>query len=130
MSYRIEFGDGPFEVVVTLQGRTGWEELADIDPAVIADPRFRDGVNVLYDYSALEPTGAGGGDEVRAMAMRDGSSEALERVGRIAVVAPHDAVFGISRMWLTFLDERVASRATVVRARADAYDWLAAQPRD
>lgn len=126
MSYRIEFGDGPFEVIVTLQGRTGWEELAEIDPAFLSDPRFRDGMNVLYDYSALQPAGAGGSDDVRAMAARDGAPHALERVGRIAVVASHDAVFGIGRMWLAFLDERVAARTTLVRSRAEAYEWIAA----
>ena len=129
MAYAIEFGDGPFEAVVTLSGRTTFAEIGENDARLFADPRFQTGMNLLYDLSRLEPTGQGSGEDVRAMAHRDSRPETFQRPGAIAIVAPNDAVYGVARMWLVLIDEKVAARTTVVRTHAEAYDWLAAAGR-
>jgi len=123
----IEFVDGPFDVIVTTFGRVAIAELIEADHVMRADPRFRPGVNVLYDHSRLEPQGQGTGEAMRELADVDNRPDAHALVGHVAVVASHDLVFGLGRMWLAHLDPEIQQRTTLVRSVDEAYAWLAEQ---
>jgi hypothetical protein len=123
--YEIAFVDGPFDVIVTTGGPGSIAELEAADRAVYSDPRWRPGINVLYDHSGLEPTGRATGDDIRALAERDSLPDAHRLIGHVAVVAASDAVYGIARMWLAQLEPTIAERTIVVRTVDDAYAWLA-----
>jgi hypothetical protein len=43
---------------------------------------------------------------------------------RCAIVAPEDAVFGVSRMWQLMREDEVAEEMSVFRAMREAEDWL------
>jgi hypothetical protein len=128
MEHSIEFVDGPFGVVVTSAGVGSIAELEAADRALYADPRWRPGINILYDHSRLVPSGRATGSDIRALAERDSLPTAHRLVGHVAVVAESDGIYGLARMWLAQLDPTIAERTTVVRSVEDAYAWLAAAP--
>jgi hypothetical protein len=99
MDVSIEFVDGPFDVVVTAVGPGSVAELEEADRVLWSDPRWRPGVNVLYDHTGLVPSGYASGTTIR----------------------------GLARMWLAQLEPAIAERTTVVRTVDDAYAWLAVE---
>jgi len=126
MDATIEFVDGPFDAVVTSVGVGTVAELEAADRVLYADPRWRPGINILYDHSRLVPSGQATGSDIRALAERDSLPTAHRLVGHVAVVAATDTVYGLARMWLAQLEPTIAERTAVVRTVEDAYAWLAA----
>lgn len=126
MDATIEFVDGPFDVVVRSAGPGSVPELEEVDRVLWSDPRWRPGLNVLYDHSALVPSGNASGADIRGLAERDSLPTAHRLVGHVAVVAASDAIYGLARMWLAQLEPTIAERTTVVRTVDDAYAWVAA----
>jgi len=126
MNVTIEFVDGPFDAVVTTVGVGSVAELEEADHVLYSDPRWRPGINVLYDHSELVPSGLATGSDIRALAERDSLPDRHRLVGHVAVVAASDTVYGLARMWLAQLEPTIAGRTTVVRTVEDAYGWLAA----
>jgi hypothetical protein len=124
MDVTIEFVDGPFEAVVTSVGVGTVAELEAADRVLYSDPRWREGINVLYDHSELVPSGKATGSDIRALAERDSLPDRHRLVGHVAVVAASDAVYGLARMWLAQLEPTIAKRTTIVRTVEDAYAWL------
>ncbi|HLK44710.1 MAG TPA: hypothetical protein VKT18_01920 [Acidimicrobiales bacterium] len=125
MDVTIEFVEGPFQAVVTTVGVGTVAELEAADRVLYSDPRWRPGINVLYDHSELVPSGQATGSDIRALAERDSLPTAHRLVGHVAVVAASDNVYGLARMWLAQLEPTIAERTTVVRTVDDAYAWLA-----
>jgi hypothetical protein len=125
MEVTIEFVDGPFEAVVTAVGVGSVAELEEADRVLYADPRWRPGINVLYDHSGLIASGNATGADIRLLAERDSLPTAHRLVGHVAVVAASDSIYGLARMWLAQLEPTIAERTTVVRSVDDAYSWLA-----
>jgi hypothetical protein len=125
MDVTIEFVDGPFDAVVTSVGVGTVAELEAADRLLYADPRWRSGINVLYDHTGLVPSGQATGSDIRALAERDSLPDRHRLVGHVAVVAASDTVYGLARMWLAQLDPAIAERTTVVRTVEEAYAWLA-----
>ena len=125
MEYSIEFVDGPFDAVVTAVGVGSVAELEEADRALFSDPRWRPGINVLYDHRGLLPSGRATGTDIRALAERDSLPTARRLVGHVAVVAESDTIYGLARMWLAQLEPTIAERTTVVRTVEDAHAWLA-----
>jgi hypothetical protein len=125
MDVTIEFVDGPFDAVVTTVGVGSVAELEEADRVLYSDPRWRPGINVLYDHSELVPSGHATGSDIRALAERDSLPDRHRVVGHVAVVAASDTVYGLARMWLAQLEPTIAERTTVVRTVEDAYGWLA-----
>jgi hypothetical protein len=60
---------------------------------------------------------------LRTLAGRVGKNLELIPEGLVAIVAPNDILYGLSRMWETLAD-RSALTTRVMRTRAEAVAWL------
>ena len=83
----------------------------------VTDPRDRSDHDVLID-----------GDSIRELAARSGVTMDMVPVGIVAIVAPNDILFGLSRMWAGLAP---ASNLVVHvgRTREEATTWLAEELR-
>ena len=62
--------------------------------------------------------------DLRSFALLDNEIAKITRPGwLVAVVAPHDAIYGMARMWPAFADENGWETA-VCRTRLDAETWV------
>ena len=87
-----------------------------------ADPRFRPGMRELSDVRGvtdLRVTSAG----VHAMVAADAAHTVQSGAHQLAIVAGHDVVFGMARMYQT-LTESTVSKVAVFRSQEDAIEWL------
>jgi len=94
-----------------------------------ADTRLRDEVTsgrtiryLLVDHSAIPEESIESGS---IQILAEQSEESLELIpdGVVAVVAPNDVLFGLSRMWEQFVEyPRLTTR--VMRSRDEAIAWL------
>jgi hypothetical protein len=121
--YHYEFGGGPFDVVVQAEGEASRAQFREGEQRLLSDPRYRGGLNLLYDLSALDPTPLRG-DDVRAIAAADLAVDEPLQAARVAVVAPSDLMYGLSRMWQGLIAMAAEERTTVVRTVAEAHAWL------
>lgn len=103
-----------------------WGTLTDADlvanrDAMVADPAFDPELAQLWDFSTvdrLEITGPG----VRSLAM---GVSPFALTARRAIFVPHDAAFGMARMFLLMRDHDAAGAFQVFRDREHAIAWLA-----
>ena len=83
---------------------------------------------LLFDLAGAErvdvPTAA-----VREVAREDRAYAASHPPSAIAVVAPHDLEYGLSRMWQAFVDD-TPIQSNVARSRSEALRWLAGRGVD
>ena len=123
MEYTIEFGGSPQDVTLTSTGLGDAEGLVSLVRDLISNPRFRPGMLMLEDLSALDATGLTASD-VRAQA--DSVIEFGQQFGpaKLAMIAPSTLVFGLARMWEAYIDSRTSIESRVFYSRAEAVDWL------
>lgn len=124
MLYEFEFTEsGPFDVVVTTSGKATGAEIEAGRRRLLADPRFKPGMNILVDNSQLDNAGATA-EDVRAVAESLERDRAASGFGCLAIVAPDAVSFGLSRIWEALAGESVEPALTVVRTREEAIAWL------
>ena len=127
MEYVIEFvDDGPPDVTITTSGIADVDGFSRFIADVAADPRWRAGMSVLLDHSALE-VGRVTAEDMRAV------GDAAVRLGsvfgsaRAAVVAPAPAAFGLARVSEVHLSDSDVD-SNVFYSRAEAEAWLRREP--
>ena len=110
-------------VVYTSSGVLTGEDLLDADARlhehVARNPEIR---YLLADHSAI-PEERVDSASIRALAQRSGRTLELIPAGFVAIVAPNDVLFGLSRMW-EIQAEQPGLVARVVRSREEAVAWL------
>jgi hypothetical protein len=126
MEYRIEFGaDAESDATVTTSGAASAEGLIGFVLELIADPRFRPGMAVLVDHSALdsrplEP------EDIQSLSRAVLQRDRLIGPSRVAIVVPDSLTFGYARMYELYADDaQLCSR--VFYSRAEAVSWLVAE---
>jgi hypothetical protein len=124
LEYLYEFGGGPFDLVVNTEGEADIAEFLEGERRLLSDPRYRPGLNLLYDHSRLDVSAVTSA-EVRAVAQTDRAIPEPLWAASIAIVAPHPATFGLARMWQLMLGPDIETPITVVRSIAEAHEWLA-----
>lgn len=100
-------------------------EFAKLNEQLLGDPRFRAGLRMLVDCSALETSTLGAEDVQRLtepMVMRDWHYPPLA----VALIAPDDRTFEVARSYRAHLGGSRSNRQ-VFRSRAEAETWLAEQ---
>jgi hypothetical protein len=92
-----------------------------------AHPGFRAGMHEIYDLSTFDARGVHF-DDVQNVIDQVGPPVEIG-IGRVAIVAPGDLVFGLARTYLTLSnsDERPAQR--VFRTLDGALEWIVADSR-
>jgi len=122
MEYVLEVGGGPFQVILTTSGVASVAGFTDLNRRLQTDPEIEDGMNMLFDHTALDMSGLST-EQIRAIADNT-SGEYQGRGGRIAIVVPAPVAFGLARMWQAMTGEQISARACVVDSVEAAYAWI------
>lgn len=126
MEFKVEFrdGDGPSDIEETLSGVPTEDGFRLLNERVVSDPRFRAGLTILVDCSALNTTGLSSEDLQRFsqhMVMRDWDYPP----GAVAFIAPEE-MFKKMQEFRAHLGGS-SSKRQLFRDRADAVAWLEEQ---
>lgn len=97
------------------------EVVSGFDSAA-GDPRFRSGMNVLWDFSEARVTGVGTAD-MKLLIGAIGERLGVDDNHKVAIAASGDFVYGLARMYEAYAS-RLPIRLKVFRSAADALDWL------
>jgi hypothetical protein len=127
VEFEISFSDagGQADVEIGVVGVPTAAEFAKLNEQLIGDPRFRAGLKMLVDCSALDTSPLSPEDVQRLtepMVMRDWHYPPLA----VALVAPDDRTFEVARAYRAHLGGSRSNRQ-VFRNRAEAEAWLAEQ---
>lgn len=111
-------------LIRTVQGSTTGAELLAADTALLSEgeavvARLRFALHDFGDTADLRATA----DEARAIARQDAMLAKLNPQLCVAVIAPLDAQFGLSRMWEVFAED-TGWQTAVFRDRPSALAWL------
>ena len=107
-------------------GATTFAEVMDHFRTLRSDPAIPEQMSVLLDLT--EQTSAPETAQIREVAAETGRMRSRVRWGALAVVAPRDVLFGMSRM-LEMLAEPHFTSTRVFRDRTPAEAWLASRGR-
>jgi hypothetical protein len=127
VEFEIAFSDagGPADVEIGVSGVPTAAEFAKLNEQLLGDRRFRAGLKMLVDCSALDtsPLSAEDVQELtEPMVMRDWHYPPLA----VAIVAPDDRTFESARAYRAHLGGSRSNRH-VFRTRAEAEAWLVEQ---
>jgi len=127
VEFEFEFrdGDGPADIEETLRGVPTEDGFRLLNERVTSDPRFRAGLTILVDCSALNTTGVSSEDLQRLsqhMVMRDWDYPP----GAVAFIAPDEEMFNKIQEFRAHLGGSRSNRQ-LFRNRADAVAWLEEQ---
>jgi hypothetical protein len=106
------------------KGDVTFDEVMRHFQALEADPLLPECLDVLLDLGDLTSVPESG--QLQQVAGAVGRLRGKVRWGACAIVAISDVLFGMSRMFEVFADQKFAS-THVFRGRADAKHWLAQQ---
>lgn len=111
-------------VIHTILGGFG---LVDIEPAwraMLVDPKFQAGMNVLWDFRQGIQTSSFSAEDMRHIVSM--TAEHIKQRGaeyKLALLAPRDLYFGLSRMFEAYGDE-IPIEIHAFRTMENALDWL------
>lgn len=122
MDYTVEYGGDPPGVTFTTSGLADLASIQRANDEFLADPRFRPGMPILADHSALDTTSLTSSD---ARLIGDAYRRFLERTAEsaIAIVVANAAAFGLVRMAEAYAGP-TQPRQRIFYSRAEAIDWL------
>ena len=120
-SYAIDSESDPF-VVVTLTGRVRFDTIIALLDELEDLGRSRRELAVLIDETEASP-GLVGGSEIRRIVEHWRRATTLKR-GRVAIVAPGLAMYGINRMGQSLGGEDAEGHIGVFKVRDAATEWL------
>lgn len=103
-------------------GAISGQEILSVGQQLILDPNWENGFRVLFDYSDVTNINIDSSD-IRRIVAQDQTNLSAFNHCRIAVVAPHDLVFGMARMW-ELLSENNNLTAAIFRDSLSAMAWL------
>lgn len=125
MEFAIEFGGDPQDVTIRASGPADSAGYKLLSQQLVSDPRFRAGLAILVDNSALDSTPLSRGDlmEITEPIMeRDWTF----RPRAIAIVAPTPHTFDVADQTAAYMDVLECPRR-VFRSRDEALAWLREQ---
>ena len=102
-------------------GATTLDEVLQHFAVLIQDPECPERLNVLLDLS--EMTSLPGSEQLRAVATEIGRIVPRVQFLNCAIIAPKDALFGMSRMFEVFAEQYFAA-TRVFRTREEGAIWL------
>ena len=101
--------------------------LANIEPAwaaMLADPEFQAGMNVLWDFRlGMHTDQFSANDMQKIVAMTAGHIQQRGAQYKLALLASRELYFGLSRMFEAYGDE-IPIDIHAFRSMEDALDWL------
>jgi hypothetical protein len=122
MEYTIVFGGALQDVTITTSGLASVEGLIGFVTDLVANPRYRPGMSILVDHTALDARPLTATD-IRTFAMEVVRFDEQIGPSRVAIVVPDPLTFGFARMYELYA-ESAAVRSRVFYAASDAHAWL------
>jgi hypothetical protein len=125
VEFEIEFGAGPADVEITISGVPTPGHFRLLNAALTGDARFRAGLTLLVDLSALETSTL---SEVDVQSL---SEPMIERdwfylPAAVALVAPDEQTYNAVRAYRAHLGGSKSNRH-LFSSRAEAVGWLEEQ---
>jgi len=120
VNYEITFCEDYFLVVTS--GAAAVAGFREMLSAVLEHEHWGRGKSLISDHSDLNASQLNV-DDVRRIAQSSAESRSKYGVRRHAVVAPRDLEYGLSRMWLAYIDDENPVISRVFRSREDAIAW-------
>jgi len=123
MEFEITFdADSDFAVVRT-RGLASAEGFTAYLRALVSDPRWRPGMDVLSDHSELDAGHLAARDIEGLVSIHLPFAEAIGH-GLCAVVAGSSLKFGLARMFEAHAEKQLPFRLRVFATAEEAYSWL------
>jgi hypothetical protein len=124
VEYEIEFAGAPQDVTITTSGPASVEGLVGFVTDLVSNPRYRPGMSILVDHTALDARPLKAPD---IQALADTVIRLDEQIGpsRVAIVVPNSLTFGFARMYEQSADAAQV-RSKVFYSRSEAIAWLEA----
>jgi hypothetical protein len=126
VTWTIEFGDAPQYVTVTTYGVACRQSFCAMVAELVSDPRWRPGMAVLVDHSALDASGLTGCD-VEGIAGFMVDLDDRYGPAPFAVVTPDAYTEGVLDVTIRYL-ARSRLRARTFPSRDRAVEWLTGEP--
>jgi hypothetical protein len=124
LRYTITFGGGPEDVHVTMSEEVTYEDVTAYLQDLLGDPRWRPGMNLLADVTAVDVAGLTSNDIMRFAELYAEHGTQIGP-GRHALVASDPVRFGLSRMWGTYAESSgVEFTSAVFDSVERAREWL------
>jgi hypothetical protein len=109
-------------IVIVHHAKASFKELLAFRERLHSDPQYSPDHDVINDVTNLKSQYAA--KDVRSMAMAGFPKM------RIAIIAPSDISFGVSRMWATRVEGQSKVNVCVFRETQAAVDWLGKEGND
>ncbi len=124
MNYDVRFSDTERQVVIAVRGELTISGIAEYIRKTLADPRWRPGMDVLFDYRSVDVNQLSG-DDIGHMADLVVAHQDEHRGSRLAMVMDNDLSFGLARMWQSQVGEAGSLEARLVRhSMGEEVEWL------
>lgn len=123
MSVTMQIDQAAGVIISVVEGDVSAEDVLSAMDEVQAHADFRPSMNVLWDLTDADFIG-GKTDQLRSVV--DGIANRRDKRGtgyRVAIVAPSDVAFGVSRQYEAFAD-RLPFSLRVFREKDEAWQWL------
>jgi hypothetical protein len=120
----IEFDPVTRRRIAVFHGPIEDADLFDAYGALLERPDYDCGADDLVDLQRVTHMGVTSNGLRRLMGMF-AEVDAKGIRTRCAIVAPEDAVYGVSRMWQLMREDAVSEELCVFRVMRDAEEWLA-----
>jgi hypothetical protein len=130
VEFEIDFrdGDGPVDVEIALSGLPTPEAFAVFTRSLASDTRFRAGLTMLVDCTALDTSGVSDDAlETLSAPMVEGNWRYPPKA--IAVIAPDEETYNTALRHRAHLGGSTSNRS-LFRSRAEAVAWLEAGASD
>jgi hypothetical protein len=125
MEFDFAFTDGPADIEETLAGVPTEDGFRLLNDTVMSDPRFRAGLKILVDCSALDTTGLSN-QEVQSLSEQMAARDWAYPPAAVAIIAPNEGTFSTVQEYRAHLGGSRSNRQ-LFRNRADAVAWLEEQ---
>lgn len=113
---------GPADLEITLSGALRLEEFQRLNEQLVNDPRFRPGLALLVDLSALDVS-ALSDTELEHLTTMVGERDWDYLPAAVALVAPDHETFESARLYRAYLGGSKSNRQLFTN-RTDALAWL------
>ncbi len=124
VNYDVRFSETERQVVIAVTGELTISGISEYIRKTLADPRWRPGMDVLFDYRRVDVNQLSG-EDIGRMADFVVAHKDEHRGSRLAMVMDNDLSFGLARMWQSQVDEAGSLEASLVtHSMSEALEWL------
>ena len=123
MTYDYHFDERYPLVYINVKGKDSFSGHIERINRVTSDSKWAPGHNVLIDFTGTTEFEVSN-RELEGVAAAQESRNVVIGDGKLAVVAPEDIIFGLTRMWEALVETRTSMEIHVFRNREDAVRWL------